>query len=698
MSLSKPANSTQDDRSEMSDLYYSCPELAQRTDLLRHLTENSNLIPLVKGAEGIGKSTFIHHLLDLAPENWISVEIDADVMLQPPALLANLTRHFGLNGRGDELMEQLVSHFDDLRHDGLLPVIIVDDAHLLPEASIITLLRLHERVEGGNPLAQILLFAQPEIDDLLKTPQLRVMNLQALQMLEMPVFNRDQTEQFLRHLLPVDDIKSPTQIHPALIEKVYRETGGLPGLIKQRARVLLGSRKERPAKPDLIELISSKTVLGGGAVLVIVLFVLIYQDSINALFSGGEDSVKVTREIRLPVDKVVPLTQPYLQAESEATRETTLAEPSPDIAQDETNTADNADTLVEQPELLKPETGEKESQPGISESDMPVEQQQITQTTEQPETAPRPDQEPKKDTNQADAGVEVAEAKAVTDSPTVDEATATPTPAAEKQEEQVAAVQSESEPESEIAAEEGKAQKAKQQRAESVSNKPASKPVKTEKPPEVPKIGPTPNMQDSKPMATKAKTPIASKPMPHPVQANDKSPSHLAKVPSDSIDARSSALSDSSSRVPAPVEERSTMLAGEVVPTVKSAQKPPSPALERSVPSPKITDVKGSHPGVSGPLREDWLLKQRATSYTIQLVGLQDENGIPSFLRRHPLNGPIAYYRTIRKGGSWFPVLYGVFPDRQEANEALNNLPENLRKSGVWVRTMGTVQKEIRTR
>ncbi|MEJ2529897.1 MAG: AAA family ATPase [Gammaproteobacteria bacterium] len=220
MSPSESANSPQNAGSQLPGTYHSSPELAQRTDLLRHLIENSNLIPLVKGAEGIGKSTFIRHLLELAPENWIAVEIAADVMLQPALLLANLARRFGLDDRGEELMERLVSHFDDLRHDGLLPVIIVDDAHLLPEASIIVLLRLHERGEGGSPLAQILLFAQPEIDNILKTPQLRVMNLQSLQMLDMPVFTLEQTERFLEHILSTGESKSPPLILPVQIEKI----------------------------------------------------------------------------------------------------------------------------------------------------------------------------------------------------------------------------------------------------------------------------------------------------------------------------------------------------------------------------------------------------------------------------------------------------------------------------------------------
>jgi len=133
------------------------------------------------------------------------------------------------------------------------------------------------------------------------------------------------------------------------------------------------------------------------------------------------------------------------------------------------------------------------------------------------------------------------------------------------------------------------------------------------------------------------------------------------------------------------------------VPAVKLSSAPEAKPHKSPVYSGK-KPAKRPQAGSPGTLREDWLLKQKPSSYTIQLVGLQEEKGVKIFMRRHPLTGPVAYYRTKRNEKQWFPVLYGVFPNRERALQARDGLPENLRKSGAWLRTLGSVQKDIRAR
>ncbi|MCP4127587.1 MAG: AAA family ATPase, partial [Gammaproteobacteria bacterium] len=313
MSPSEPANTPPDRGPEISEAYFSSPDLVQRADLLRHLTENSNLIPLVRGVEGIGKSTFIGHLLDLAPQNWMTVEIKADVMLQPEALLAKLARLYGLNDAAEGLLEGLAVHFDHLRQDGFLPVIVIDDAELLPEASIITLLRLHQQGPNDDPLAQILLFAQREIDSLLKTPQLKAMNLQPVQLLDMPLFTREQTEHFLEHLLAANE---SIHLSPAQAEKIFRETRGMPGLIKRRAAELTDSQETKRITFDVIEYLPIRTAIGGGIALLVVLLGLVYQDSINSMFTSNDGAPEVGQDALVAAGRTQPLALPSLTDES----------------------------------------------------------------------------------------------------------------------------------------------------------------------------------------------------------------------------------------------------------------------------------------------------------------------------------------------------------------------------------------------
>ncbi len=666
MSPSETTNLIHDDGPVKTDTYFASPELSQRADLLRHLTENSNLIPLVRGAEGMGKTTFIQHLLDLAPENWIPVEICADVMLQPDALLADLADLFDQDDTRDSLMDDLIRHFDTLRQDGFLPVIIVDDAHLLPEASIITLLRLHERGHGDTPLAQVLLFAEHEIDDLLKTPQLRVMNLQSLQLLDMPEFTLDQTGLYLEHLLAEDGSDSLPPLTSSQIEKIHYEAGGSPGLIKDQAQHLIDSAKKTPAIINLRDYFSAKSLIGGVIASLVVMLILVYQNDINAIFSG-EDKVPVSKH------------------EDQASTGDSVTLPLPDFVEEndisEHEVTEEKGVSKAAPSDLEIVEGEKADLGSIAdEMEKKIDEVVIEPLNHSPQpemvsiqTEPKPAAESKPDEKKlpvkADRTVSLPERKA------------------EQSVKVLANKQKVEEPKI------GKA----------VTTVPA---LKAEKPQEVEKKGPGTQVQQvEKPdLSSKVKKEVdkevdkeVKKTPDKPIAIPAKSVPAI-KEPQKSVEVNSELSQKKPLPTPAPVEDRSTMLVQKEIPTQKVNQDSSNSIKDKSAVTPKRPTKVSSKTGSSGFLREEWLLKQSPSSYTIQIVGLQDEKGVAEFVRRHSLSGHIAYYRTVRNGLPWFPVLYGAYSTRGRAVEARAKLPESLVKTGVWLRTIGSVQKDIRSR
>jgi len=698
-------NSPRGEGPERSEAYFSSPELAQRTDLLRHLTENSNLIPLVRGVEGIGKSTFIKHLLDLAPGNWIPAEIAADVMLQPEALLAKLAGLYDLDAAGNQLMESLTLRFDDLRQDGFLPVIIVDDAHLLPEATVITLLKLHESGPNENPLAQILLFAQPEIDGLLNTPQLKVMNLQSLQLLDMPLFSKQQTQRFLEHLLASGQSMLNRPLSQAQMEKVYRESCGMPGLIKQQAARLFESGEKGKAEFDFAEFVSIKAVIGGGLVLIVVLLGLVFQDSINSMFSDDAELPEMSQDAPVMPGKTQPLAIPEASPEESEPEQFSTMIPGSVTSDGDTGDASEGSDMDQTVGVLS--DAEQEAVATTPDNEMPQEQPATTpETVEQaalakentvppPETAaapdltevPEPDPVKQQEPEQTPPVKEPVEKDMVTEQ----DATATGYQASEPAAQP--GITAETEPEKPAKT---KARSEKSPAAQQVSS--TEVPVKSKL--EAPRIKKPalPVTATKVPVEPKTKKPLAKSRVKIRIPAvplEKKRPGSPAPV----VQVKKSyrGLAQEPPPTPAPVEERSTLLVKKEVPAVKLSSPPEAKPHKSPVSSGK-KPAKRPQTGSPGTLREDWLLKQKPSSYTIQLVGLQEEKGVKIFMRRHPLAGPVAYYRTKRNEKQWFPVLYGVFPNRERALQARDGLPESLRKSGVWLRTLGSVQKDIRAR
>jgi len=104
----------------------------------------------------------------------------------------------------------------------------------------------------------------------------------------------------------------------------------------------------------------------------------------------------------------------------------------------------------------------------------------------------------------------------------------------------------------------------------------------------------------------------------------------------------------------------------------------------------KSKKAKGIH-------RESWLLAQKPSYYTIQLIGLQNEKSINKFVKKYKLFNQVAYYKSLYRKKDWYPLLYGAYPTRREASSAMKKLPQELRKLSPWIRSFSSIQQIIKS-
>jgi DamX protein len=261
----------------MSDAndFFSTTEVSARLDLVRHLIENSELVPLVRGPSGIGKTLLATKLQQLAPENWTVCHFEADPAMQPERLLATIARCSGLPDIAGELLQRLVDRFEVLRKRGRIPVLLVDDAQMLPPTSLITLLRLFERQLDGVRLVSMVLFADEQIDLLLSTPQLQVMSPQAIQVIDLPAMTRQEAAAFMLFLLKNEGLSEKLALDEVKLNRIYRETKGIPGLLAAAILNAVGENgNNKVAGPHLTGY--KKQLLIGGLPLLLVVLLLMW--------------------------------------------------------------------------------------------------------------------------------------------------------------------------------------------------------------------------------------------------------------------------------------------------------------------------------------------------------------------------------------------------------------------------------------
>jgi DamX protein len=126
----------------------------------------------------------------------------------------------------------------------------------------------------------------------------------------------------------------------------------------------------------------------------------------------------------------------------------------------------------------------------------------------------------------------------------------------------------------------------------------------------------------------------------------------------------------------------------------KASQPPPvpQPVVESKTPAGKEDAEKQS------VYREDWLLSQRSSDFTIQILGVRSEKRLLDFIDKKLTSKPtdIAYFKSSYKGKEWYPLLFGVYTTKKEASSAVKMLPPDIQKAMPWIRKMSSIQRAIR--
>lgn len=94
-------------------------------------------------------------------------------------------------------------------------------------------------------------------------------------------------------------------------------------------------------------------------------------------------------------------------------------------------------------------------------------------------------------------------------------------------------------------------------------------------------------------------------------------------------------------------------------------------------------------------VHETHILAMPSKNYALQLLGTSYEKKAQDFIFSNKLTNKAYYYRGIHKGKPWFIVVYGSYPSKIDAQNALYKLPISLRKLRPWPRQYSNIQNSI---
>jgi septal ring-binding cell division protein DamX/type II secretory pathway predicted ATPase ExeA len=271
----------------------------QYLKMLQHLTEYSNLLLLIIGERGIGKTSLMRRFLLEANPDWQVCQIDANTMMGADQLLYQITQGFGLATPPRDsamLQDALYQQLVQLQNKNQEPILIIDDAHELPLEALEALFLLAD-VEGRHGiLLRILMFCEPLINTTLDQPEIRSLRDRVTHSLEMPHLTEEQTAEYIHHRLTVAGMTTSNPFTVKDIHHIYKLSDGVPAKVNETCHILLNENEgiidplfTDTDSPDKNRSFSTQYVVT--AIILLLLVVLFFQDEINNLFNAEPKTV-----------------------------------------------------------------------------------------------------------------------------------------------------------------------------------------------------------------------------------------------------------------------------------------------------------------------------------------------------------------------------------------------------------------------
>ncbi|MBU2870310.1 AAA family ATPase [Colwellia sp. E2M01] len=188
----------------------------------------------VVGEVGTGKTLLCRKLLNEIPEHFVTAYIP-NPYLNPDELRRAVAVELGIKQAQrmsvQLLTQRIQTRLLELHSQGHSVVLILDEAQALPEDSL-EALRLFTNLETETrKLLQVVLFAQPELDERLSTTEFRQLKQRITFSYKLRAMNSNEVQQYIHHRLQVAGYKGAELFSDQLCNKIARVSQGVPRLV-----------------------------------------------------------------------------------------------------------------------------------------------------------------------------------------------------------------------------------------------------------------------------------------------------------------------------------------------------------------------------------------------------------------------------------------------------------------------------------
>lgn len=226
--------------------FYSSESIHILINVITQHIEGKNIVMLIKGEQGSGKTTLVRQLTAQAPDHAFFISLHSaknttlNTLLSPVLQQQNIT--YDNNDIRNILKKTAGWIFQNLQHQHF-GVLIVDDAHKLPVKTLENLLKFIYAINNQNQgNIKLLLFGEHNVDNLIEQMDKQILSNDTLISTLIRPFNKSQTTDYLNHQFKLAAYRGKPLFTEKQLAFIQVESGGIPGRINILAANCLSAR------------------------------------------------------------------------------------------------------------------------------------------------------------------------------------------------------------------------------------------------------------------------------------------------------------------------------------------------------------------------------------------------------------------------------------------------------------------------
>ncbi len=212
-----------------TDFFFDGADRGATLEALEYAVLHDEGIVKVSGEVGSGKTMLCRVLMERLPAHVATIYL-ATASLERDEILLAIADDLQLNlsrERATVALRELQDHLISLYAAGRRVVILIDEAHVMPEATLEQVRLLSNLESNRHKLLQIVLFGQPELDENLARTSLRQLRDRITHSFRMRPLSRAETAMYLSFRMRAAGYRGPDTFAPAAAAKIARAAGGL---------------------------------------------------------------------------------------------------------------------------------------------------------------------------------------------------------------------------------------------------------------------------------------------------------------------------------------------------------------------------------------------------------------------------------------------------------------------------------------